>query len=263
MSLENTCLFGTLKRCKRIGTEQCNLLCHPFLKLHGDKEQGEGGLWAYTNIPKPYKLLSSDSLPFMKENPDAYKAVKMYCKNVSENVSQGLGFYFYSVPNEENKMGTGTGKTTGAVAIMHEYLVARLAEHFKRDRPLPASKEHLITLFVSVPKLQNIFNSQFRGYKEMQEESSYRFYSFKERMEKVDLLILDDIGVRDATEAFKNEFFEIIDGRTDKATILTSNVPLDRISEIMDDRIVSRIEGSAFPVTFKGADKRKGGKFQC
>ena len=95
----------------------------------------------------------------------------------------------------------------------------------------------------------------------MQENASRSFYQMKEVMLAVELLVLDDIGIRGVTEAFKNEFYEVIDERVSerRATIYTSNEALCRVAELLDPRITSRIEGSTLPVTFRGEDKRKGG----
>lgn len=94
----------------------------------------------------------------------------------------------------------------------------------------------------------------------MQEEAGSRYYERKDLLIRVELLVLDDIGTRDATEAFNNEIYEIIDERAseERATIFTSNVPIDGIAQVLDDRIASRIHGMTWAVPFEGADMRKG-----
>ncbi|MFT4413170.1 ATP-binding protein [Fredinandcohnia humi] len=256
MTLENQCLLAN--RCKKAGQEEfCNPLCFAYRKFHG--ESGSRGIYGLAGIPSAYMKARADNLPFKKDNPEAYVIVTRYCSKILQNVDEGIGFYFYSIPNELNRKGTGTGKTTAAISILNEFLVERMIQHVKKERMI----EDFPALFVNVSKFQNTFNSQFRGTKEMQEEASAKYYRFKERMMKVDLLVLDDIGIRDATESFMNEFYEIVDERAieQRATIFTSNVPINQLAETLDDRIASRIEGSTIQVSFVGEDKRKRGVF--
>jgi DNA replication protein DnaC len=213
------------------------------------------GIWGAADIPKLYGRIRVDELPFQKENPMAYKAVKKYCSDVMKFIGEGQGLYLYSVPNPKNPKGTGTGKTTAAVIILNEFLVARVAEHIRNVRRV----DDIPGLFVNISKYQNLYNSQFRGPKSQQEEASRKFYERKGYLITVELLVLDDMGVRDATEAFMNEVYEIIDERASeqRATIFTSNVPLEVIAASLDDRIASRIEGMAILVPFEGRDNRR------
>ncbi|MBC9785491.1 ATP-binding protein [Heliobacterium chlorum] len=254
MTLDSKCLLR--HRCKKAGdTGRCNNTCYAFLKLHG--ESGQGGLWAVSGIPKAYQQSLLKTLPFRQDNPLAFEFVTQYCQDIVANVDKGQGYYFYSVPNDANPKGTGTGKTTAATALLNEYLVARVILHVVRQRPI----DDIPALFVNASKYQNAFNAQFRGTRDMQEEASQTYYLLKDRMLTVALLTIDDIGIREATESFKNEFYEVIDTRAVEqlATIYTSNEPIERIAKLLDERIASRIEGATYPVSFKGEDKRRGG----
>ncbi|MBC9786740.1 ATP-binding protein, partial [Heliobacterium chlorum] len=193
-------------------------------------------------------------IPFQKDNPEAFQLITAYCRNVLQRADEGIGLYLYSVPNAINPKGTGTGKTTASVAILHEYLVARTIQHVKQIKPI----DQLPALFVNASKYQNQFNAQFRGPREMQENAAAAFYQRKIDMLQAELLVLDDVGVREATEAYKNEFYEVIDERCAevKATIFTSNEPLEHLARILDPRISSRIGGMTIPVSFEGEDQR-------
>ncbi|MBC9785912.1 ATP-binding protein [Heliobacterium chlorum] len=210
-------------------------------------------------IPKVYAGQTTANIPFERENPVAYAAVQKYCADVLGKVTKGCGLYLFSIPQMDNPKGTGTGKTTAAVAILNEFLVARTIQHVKKERQI----DEIPALFVNASKYQNVFNAQFRGTPEMQQTASYQYYQLKERMMRTELLVLDDIGVREATEAYRAEFYEVIDGRVIEGltTIYTSNLPLPEIARLLDDRIVSRIEGTAIPVSFRGVDHRKAGIF--
>ncbi|WP_341479142.1 ATP-binding protein [Heliobacterium chlorum] len=245
------CLLST--QCKKAGdVALCHGHCYAYLKLHG--ESGTGGLWGHTGIPVAYRQVTAHTLPFQSDNPEAFRMVTTYCRNVLHQVGDGVGMYLYSVPNAINPKGTGTGKTTASVAILHEYLVARIIQHVKQIKPII----QLPALFVNASKFQNQYNAQFRGPREMQEKASVAFYQCKSDMSQAELLVLDDVGVREATEAYKNEFYEVIDERCAerKATIFTSNEPLERLGKLLDPRIASRIEGMAIPISFEGEDQR-------
>lgn len=253
--IREKCLLA--HKCKKAGDPaQCTPLCLPFTKLQG--ETGTGGLWGLADIPKTYGFMVAGQLPFKESNPAAYEVVVRYCNHVLDFVQeQKMGLYLYSIPNKGNPKGTGTGKTTAATAVLNEYLVARVIQHIKKEKNINT----VPALFISVPRFQNTFNKQFRGPREIQEEASLKYYRLKERMMEAELLVLDDIGIRESTVAFNGEFYEVIDERAveERATILTSNEPLEVIVDRYDERTASRIEGFTVPVKFFGKDFRKAG----
>jgi len=233
----------------------CNALCSPFMLLHGE---GKNGLWKATNVPKKYQDSFFHNLPIKNENPVPYNFIRMYVNNILENVENGVGFFFYSIPNGANRFGTGTGKTTSAVAILHEYLLARVKQDASGGTPI----EQTPSLFYKASELQTLYNSRFAGTFAMKEKADQRYYKVKELLMKCELLVLDDIGIRQKiTDSFENELTEIIDGRDSKmlATIFTSNVPIDKLADTVGDRIASRINGMTEQIAFKGEDHRRGG----
>jgi DNA replication protein DnaC len=228
-------------------------MCYAYRYFHGAR--GDAGVWAAAGIPKNYGRIRIKDIPFEKDSPVAFIIIKTYCEDIIGQVNRGEGLYLHSLPNPENPKGTGTGKTTAAVIILNEFLVARIVEHIRNTRRVDEAPG----IFANVAKYQNLYNSQFRGPKGDQEEASRKFYRLKKQLVGVEFLVLDDIGIRDATEAFKNEFYEIIDERANeqRATIFTSNLPLSSIGKILDERIASRIEGMTEDVPFKGRDHRR------
>lgn len=252
MTLEKSCLLAPY--CSKAGNERfCNALCFPHTRMHG--ENGDGGLLAVANIPIKYRTSTIENLPFEKENPKSYAIVQKYGKTVVQKVDDGIGLYLFGVPSKENPKGTGTGKTTAAVAIIIEYLRQRTIMESKKERPI----DEVPAFFMKMAKFQNIFNSQFRGSKDTTDANADKYQLLKKKMMKTDLLVLDDIGLRGTTESLQNEIYEIIDDRdtNGKATIFTSNVPIDQINEILSEQIASRIEGMTFAIPFGGKDNRK------
>lgn len=248
------CMFRN--SCKNSNTELCNELCYPYVLLHG--RDGKKGFYGLSGVPRSYKKVLLETLPIQAENPKAYSIIKNYIEKIIPIVEEkGLGLFLYSIPNKDNLFGTGTGKTTSAVAILNTYIIEATRQHLKGIKRINKNP----ALFVKASTLQNIYNAQFRGTMDKQQEASNKFYSLKAKMENVDLLVIDDIAIRDTTEAFKNELYEILDYRAteSKATIFTSNIPLSELNKYLGERIVSRIEGMAMLVEFYGADHRKGG----
>ncbi len=72
------------------------------------------------------------------------------------------------------------------------------------------------------------------------------------------LVIIDDIGVSVRAEREKEILFRILDFRSDYKlpTILTSNLNITKIEQVLDGRIASRIQGLCKPVHISGKDRR-------
>jgi DNA replication protein DnaC len=252
-TLEHKCLLAD--KCKHAGKEGiCNITCHPYVLAHGTEN---GGFFASTGIPKKYRTSFLKNLPIKEDNPKAFQVATAYVLDVLNFVEKGVGLFFYSVPNKDNPLGTGTGKTQTATAIGNEYLKARIIQHAKGERKI----DHQPTMFVRVAELQNTYNKQFRGTLQDQEEATTKFSNILKRMNQAELLILDDISLRSATESLTNILYEVLDERyiNEKPIIFTSNFPITKIGEILNPQIQSRIEGMTERISFVGKDHRKGG----
>lgn len=72
----------------------------------------------------------------------------------------------------------------------------------------------------------------------------------------VPLLVIDDVGTRSSyTDAQFDNFYEVVDDRKRKPTVIASNLSLDDLGIVFDDRIKSRISrGTLF--TLQGNDRR-------
>lgn len=136
----------------------------------------------------------------------------------------------------------GTGKTTTAEAIL---------ENAKIKRPHPQDP-----LFDE--KILCTQASLFMKWMEEQKRWGQTAYLF-ERLVKVRLLVLDDVGTRPPTEAFKDFLYIIIEKREREkeniGTILTTNKNVMDMREEFGDAIVSRVaSGKVF--RFEGKDRR-------
>lgn len=224
---------------------------YPNTRLFG--ENGDGGLLAVANVPSKYRTATIDNLPFEEDNPKAHAIITRYGNKIVETVDKGIGLYLFGIPTQENPKGTGTGKTTASIALIQAYLRQRIIMELKQERPI----HDMPAYFVKMAKFQNIFNSQYRGSSSTKEINGDKYHALKTKMIETDLLVLDDIGLRGLTESLQNEVYEIIDERDtyEKATIYTSNVPIDQLE--LSEQLISRIDGMAHAIPFAGKDNRR------
>jgi DNA replication protein DnaC len=189
-----------------------------------------------------------------EQNPVAYQFAKKYLDNIMDQVNEGVGLYLYSIPNDLNRKGTGTGKSSVAATLVNEFVKLRVIEQAKGGRKIQTQP----AIFLRVSEFQNVYNDQFRGSFDMQEAAAVKFGQMKRQMMNTELLVLDDIGLRDA-KTLTNIIYEIIDHRNneEKATVITSNVPVAMLGDLLSDQIASRIEEMCELVPFKGKDNRK------
>lgn len=80
-----------------------------------------------------------------------------------------------------------------------------------------------------------------------------------ERYSEAKLLVIDDLGTRVPTEAFKDFLYAIIEKRESNkesvGTIITTNLNAEKMREIFGDAIVSRIASDRV-FRFEGKDRR-------
>lgn len=242
-----------MSACKKRG-DTCQTYCYPYVLLHG--VEGDTGLYGMMNVPTKYKKCRLSNLPIGEQNPKIATVINRYLNDIPRYIQEeNRGLFLYSVPTTTNRFGVGTGKTTTAITILNEYLFYRVKQHLKREREIT----YLPSFFVKASEFQNVYNAQFRGDVARQKESSEAFYQLKRKMKHSELVVIDDIAIRDMTDALKNELFEIIDYRVTEelTTIYTSNFALEQIIEMLGERIVSRIDASTYALALTGDDMRK------
>jgi DNA replication protein DnaC len=140
----------------------------------------------------------------------------------------------------------GVGKTHLAVSIYKKYAMSLLSDDNGYTR-YGASK----SLFWSVPDL--LLNVRSKIADGMTEEDA-----IKPLVSRF-LLVLDDFGAEKMTDWAKQSFYVVVSNREKNflPTVFTSNLSLGEIeSRIGDDRITSRIGGSAKIVRIEGKDHR-------
>lgn len=251
--LSEECSFDKTER-------TCDYTCFACTFFHGLEKGGKGGLWATTGVPNKYTEVRADNLPFKEDNKKAHDVLQRYLSNILENVQdRNMGLYLYSVPEKDNPLGTGTGKTTGATAIINEYVIQRGKAFLTGEQEM----KHNPAIFVRTSELQGQFNAQFREDRQIRETATRRYYKLKTELMNRELVVFDDIATRGSmiSEAWEEELYQIIDYRSsmlDKgATIFTANVGMSTLPDLVGHRIASRIGGMSIEIAFRGPDKRK------
>lgn len=183
----------------------------------------------FANIPKEFEELTINSfdvnLYSTEENRNkaaiAKKAAVNFINNFEIFIEQGKGLYFYS----EKK---GSGKTRMAASI---------------GNALIKVKRSGVKYTTTVDLLNEI-------KKTFHKDSNTTESELVESIKKVDVLILDDVGVEEPTPWVKTIFYNLLNGRmiNKKITIFTSNSTIDDLKH--DDRIRNRIEKMAIPIEF-------------
>lgn len=161
--------------------------------------------------------------------------------------------FFCPIPPAESYFITGTagiGKTFLALQTVKEALRKNpVKAEYINNRP-NLNPENLApeyeSMFFEFVKAQDIIRVARQLFSNNQDEKDLAKKSMHDWKTKP-VLIIDDLGAENTTEFAKATLFEIIDYRHDNKkenqTIITSNVPLEKLTEIYSDRTTSRITG--------------------
>lgn len=198
------------------------------------KENKAAKVLEASKIPALYVGKTFEDYEVDAENEGAVTWAK---KIVSENSGQSL-FISGNV---------GTGKTFLAAIIAQELM--------KLGRSV---------IFQAVPKLLDNLRDSY------DEKSEVKMDKLISELEKVDVLVLDDLGTEVSTEWAVERLFLILNERyqEEKQTLITSNYSLSELAErlnnpkkaqkrgVSGDRIASRIKEMCKRTVLKGADRR-------
>jgi DNA replication protein DnaC len=241
--------------CNKAGIEgECNNFCPHFIALHGSNRGG--GRVALANIPRQYANVTVANSPVRKSQPEAYAIVDIYVKSFVKMFEKDLpenkrikSLYLYS----EN---TGTGKTTTAAAIANEYLKRHYIGSIKRG----FKPKRRPVFFIGVNDLQEMYNEANRPNmpKDIAEEAARNYFEALNTAKTVDFLVLDDIGLRSASEVFTQDIYGLLNYRNTMLlpTVYTSNVPMKDLEVIYSKQVWDRARDMCMEVVFKGESKR-------
>ncbi len=159
-------------------------------------------------------------------NPKILNAMRRYVENFAEVEANGKGLLLYGTP--------GNGKSFAAACVTNALI----------DKGIPC----VMTSFGQVAvDLQSAFGDQ---------------KAFYDDLNRYSLVVLDDLGTERRSAYMDEIVFNIIDRRirANRPMIITTNLTWEALknpSDVMQERIFSRILGACHPVKVEGDDLRK------
>ena len=249
MANEKHCLLAY--RCQLAGGSSCNNYCPHFIALHGMNTKG--GRAGLTGVPSDYRLVTLTNSPVRASQPKIYEILDKYVatfgRQFDENGDRIKSVYLWS-------KSPGTGKTTTAVALLNDWLVAHYLGSLKRGR----QSLQMPAYFLDVNEWQTLYNEFNRSHvpEDVAERASREYYRQLQAAKQAPFAVLDDIGVRQATEGFRGDLHAIINYRVTNGlpTVYTSNLPIEDMARIFDERLYDRMRDMCAVVEFTGESKR-------
>jgi DNA replication protein DnaC len=145
----------------------------------------------------------------------------------------------------------GTGKTTTAIAVLNEWLIAHYLGSLRRERQALQTP----AVFLDV----NAFQTDYNLATMTNDESEMaKIRATIMRTQTAPFAVLDDIGVRSASEAFRSYVHAIVNYRTANGlpTVFTSNLPIEEMAVVFDARLYDRMRDMCAVLHFDGESKR-------
>ncbi|MEC0369999.1 DNA replication protein [Paenibacillus chibensis] len=249
MSHADNCILA--QHCSLAGSDKCNALCSSYIAVHG--YNGAGGRIAAASIPADYQKATLQNSPARGDQAAAYKVIDAYVntfqRQFSEESERIKSLYLYSES-------PGTGKTTSAAAILNEYIVRHFIGSVQRNRQALDRPGY----FLDVNAWQELYTEFTRPHvpEDIAGPASREYYRQMQHARLAPFAVLDDIGVRAATDGFRGDLHSVINYRVTNGlpTVYTSNVAIGELAQVFDKRLADRVRDMCGVVEFKGGSKR-------
>ncbi len=228
------------------GCASCPATCPHYISLYG--LSGRGGRVASANLPEDYRYMTLKNSPARASQPKVYGMLDTYVRTFErqfdEDSERIKSLYLYSES-------PGTGKTTTAAALINAWLVEHYLGSLKRNRQALQQPAY----FLDVNSWQTDYNLATMTSDEKELDEIKRTMR---RCMDVPFLVMDDVGIRSASESFKSVVHAIINARTTgaKPTVYTSNLPIDDMAKVFDARLYDRIRDQCLDISFSGTSRR-------
>ncbi|PEO36765.1 ATP-binding protein [Bacillus wiedmannii] len=240
--------------CSKAST--CKSPCPAYIQLQGINNRG--GKQGDALIPSEYKSTtlstarSRESQTHVYADLDIYKKTffKAFNTDRYEAIDRLKDMYFFSLE-------TGTGKTETATALLNEFLMYSYVRSVMKEDP-----EVFVNpiFFLEMPKLQSLYTKANRPStpKEEAESASREYYRLIRQAKKCRFVVLDEMGLREVSDAFSQDIYDLINKRTveNLTTIYTSNVSMDDLERVYGRRIFDRVRRWTRSYEFIGESMR-------
>lgn len=215
---------------------QCTTQCTPYIAITRR--------YTSTGLPIDYQNITLSNSTAKEEQSHIYDRLSIYVKSFTMNNVRVKNLYLVSDS-------PGTGKTTTAAALINEYIRRRFMYYVKQKLEVPQE----LALFLDLTEWQNKYNLATMS------KDGDAMESIKDdiiRYSGIEFLVIDDIGVRSSTEAFRGYVHTIINTRVanGRPTVFTSNVSMKKLANIFDSRLYDRVRDQCIEMTFDGESKR-------
>jgi DNA replication protein DnaC len=244
MTHEKSCVLAN--RCKLAGSLQCTNTCSAYISMHG--YSGKGGRVANANTPTDYRLVTLSNSPVRADQPKLYTNIEKYVRTFERQFEADShrvkSLYLWSES-------PGTGKTTTAIAVLNEWLIAHYLGSLKRNRQAQQTPAYFLDV--------NSFQTDYNLATMTNDDSAMgSIKATIQRAQQAPFAVLDDIGVRSASEAFRSYVHAIVNYRTANGlpTIFTSNLPIEEMAVVFDARLQDRMRDMCAVLHFDGTSKR-------
>jgi DNA replication protein DnaC len=252
MTHASNCILSS--RCKIAGSAECNRSCGHFIAMHG--YSAKGGRVANANTPADYRLLTLATSPTRESQAKIYGTLEKYTQTFDrqfddiievsgkESTKRIKSLYLWSES-------PGTGKTTTAIAVLNEWMIAHYLGSLKRNRQAAQTPAYFLDV--------NAFQTDYNLATMTNDDAAMaKIKSTILRAQVAPFAVLDDIGVRSASEAFRAYIHAIVNYRTANGlpTIFTSNLPIDEMAVVFDARLYDRMRDMCAVMHFDGTSKR-------
>jgi DNA replication protein DnaC len=214
--------------------------------MHG--YSGASGRIGNAGTPSDYRLLTLKNSPARKEQAKIYTILDKYVATFERQFEDGAerikSLYLWSES-------PGNGKTTTATALLNEWIIANYLGSLKLGRQALQTPGVMLDV--------NAFQTDYNLATMTNDESEMaKIKATIQRTQTAPFAVLDDIGVRSASEAFRSYVHAIVNYRTTNGlpTVFTSNLPIEEMAIVFDGRLYDRMRDQCAILYFEGKSKR-------
>lgn len=225
---------------RKDGCVSCTRICPHRVSLHGIN--GDGGRVGSAGLPAVYRYITLGNSPARESQAQVYELMERYVATFDGDDVKSL--YLWSV-------NPGTGKTTTASALINAWIARDYLTSIKRgEQPRQSS-----AYFLDINELQTSYNLATMTD---DDDAMKRIGATIKRTQGAPFAVIDDIGVRDATPAFRAYVHAVINHRVTNGlpTVYTSNLPIEEMAQVFDARLYDRIRDQCGVIHFAGESKR-------